>query len=198
MELDYKSVCSELFGTTDIEELKQIANTIHKKNPRGAGRKKMFTDAQIQEMRQMQSNGIPQQEIAMCFKTTRQTVARCLRDDFTDTYTLKIDYMYKQRVCTIIFVDFWNHKIKITNKTPDILHRAFGINENPTWEDFQIFLTDRCFPKSRGDKKSVLESLQLDSYDPMQIVERTKGKTYEDRQWMRFEYRRAYGTNSTI
>ena len=195
MDLDYKSICQQLFGTTDIEELKLIANKLNAKNNRGAGRKKTFTDLQIKEMKKMQSNGISQQRIAEHFATTRQTIARYLKDEFEGTYNLKIDYMYKTNVCTTIFVDFWNNKIKITNKTKDILHRAFGVNENPTWEDFQIFLADRCFSKSRGDRKSVLRALQLDSFDPIQIIERTKGKTYEDNQWMRFKYRSLYGAN---
>lgn len=188
MKVNYELLCSELFGTTDVEQLKKIAETVNKNNNRGAGRKKAFTSKQINEMRKMQAQNISQQKIAMHFGTSRQTVSKYLQEPFYDKYGMRIDFMYKTSVCTTIFVDFWNEKIKITNKTDDILHRAFGVNENPTWADFNEFLSDRCFSKSRGDKKSVLTALRIDSYDPIQIVEQTKGKTYEDNQWMRFKY----------
>lgn len=188
MNVDYKELCNELFGTTDVEQLKKIASKVNKNNNRGAGRKKAFSSEQINKMREMQAQNIPQQKIVEHFGTSRQTISKYLREPFYDKYGMRIDFMYKTSVCTTIFVDFWNEKIKITNKTDDILHRAFGINEDPTWDDFNEFLADRCFSKSRGDKKSVLEALGIDSYDPIQIVEQTKGKIYGDNQWMRFKY----------
>lgn len=186
--IDYKDLCNDLFGTTDVEALKKIAATVNKKNNRNAGRKKVFTQKQVEEMKQMQAKNISQQKIAEYFGTSRQTISKYLREPFYDKYGMRIDFMYKTSVCTTIFVDFWNEKIKITNKTDDILHRAFGTNEHPTWDDFNAFIADRCFSKSRGDKKAVLKAIGVDSYDPIQIVEQTKGKTYEDNQWMRFKY----------
>ena len=188
MSVDYKELCLELFGTTDVEELKAIA----KKNNRGAGRKKAFTEKQIEEMRDMQAHNISQQRIAEHFGTTRQTISKYLKNKLDGRVNYQIDFMYKTSVCTTILVNFWDEQIKIINKTDDILHRAFGVNENPTWEDFNTFLEDRCFSKSRGDRKSVLRALGLDSYDPFQIIEQTKGKTYEDSQWMRFKRRSSY------
>lgn len=188
MNIDYKELCNELFGTTDVEKLKEIAVKVNKKNNRGAGRKKAFTLEQINEMKKMQAQNIPQYQIAEHFGTSRQTVSKYLREPFYDKYGMRIDFMYKTSVCTTILVDFCNERIEITNKTDDILHRAFGVNESPSWEDFNEFLSDRCFSKSRGDRKSVLTALGIDSYDPIQIVEQTKGKTYEDSQWMRFKY----------
>ncbi|HBM98354.1 MAG TPA: Hin recombinase, partial [Ruminococcus sp.] len=55
MNVDYKELCNELFGTTDVEKLKKIASKVNKKNNRGAGRKKAFTSKQINEMREMQA-----------------------------------------------------------------------------------------------------------------------------------------------
>ena len=52
---------------------------------------------------------------------------------------------------TLIDVDFLGRRIRIQNRTEDILHRAFGTNMHPTWEDFEIFLQERCFPASRGN-----------------------------------------------
>jgi hypothetical protein len=36
--------------------------------------------------------------------------------------------------------------------------------------------------------KDILGGLQLTDYDPLQIVEKTKGKTAEDDMWLKFTY----------
>ena len=66
--------------------------------------------------------------------------------------------------------------------------RAFGINRNPTWEDFLEFLEDRCFPRTRDNLKLILQDLELDFYDPFYIIEKTKGRMGEDMQWLRVTY----------
>lgn len=96
--------------------------------------------------------------------------------------------MYQNKPCTAIDVNFLQNKIRIQNYTKDILHRAFGVKESPTWEDFYVFLQDRCFPKTRGNVKTVLVGLGLQDYDPLQIVEKTNGRTAEDDLWLKFQY----------
>ena len=56
--------------------------------------------------------------------------------------------MFRRQPCTVIDVDFLDQKVVIQNKTDDILHRAFGVLEHPTWNDFENFLRDRCFPQT--------------------------------------------------
>ncbi len=109
---------------------------------------------------------------------------------FGDPYQMRIFYKFRDQVCTIIDVDFLRLEIRIQNKTDDMLHRAFGTLENPTWDDFEYFLQDRCFPPTRGNVKDELEALGLDSYDPLQIVEKTGGRTAEDHMHMEFQYRK--------
>ena len=104
--------------------------------------------------------------------------------------------MYQNKPCTAIDVNFLQNKIKIQNYTKDILHRAFGVKESPTWEDFHIFLQDRCFPKTRGNVRTVLAGLGLQDYDPLQIVEKTKGRTAEDDLWLKFQYYERAGTGA--
>ena len=106
----------------------------------------------------------------------------------TDGYTMRMVYMFREQLSTIIDVDFLRQRIAIQNYTDDILHRAFGIVEEPTWEDFELFLRDRCFPETRGNLKEILRDLQLDSYDPLQIVEKTQGRLADDDMWLKFEY----------
>ena len=187
-DVDYKELCLELFGTTDINELKRIAAQINQKNPRRAGRKKKFTDEDVAHMQEMRACGVTIQKIAAEYGTSRQIVSRYLNQVPEAGYTMRMTLMYQNKPCTAIDVNFLENKIKIQNYTKDILHRAFGVNEDPTWEDFQIFLEDRCFPKTRGNVKTILMEMGLRDYDPLQIVEKTNGRTAEDDLWLKFQY----------
>lgn len=186
--VDYKVVCQELFGTTDVDELKRLAAQINQKNPRQAGRKKKFKHEDVERMRELRADGVPMQEIADQYGTSRQIVSKYLNQVPEDGYTMRMTLMYQNRPCTAIDVNFLQNKIKIQNYTKDILHRAFGVKEDPTWEDFYVFLQDRCFPKTRGNVKMVLAGLGLQDYDPLQIVEKTNGRTAEDDLWLKFQY----------
>ena len=70
--VDYREVCRELFGTADVNELKQIAEQFKQKNPRQAGRKKKFTEDDVACMRELRANGVPMREIADRHNTSRQ------------------------------------------------------------------------------------------------------------------------------
>lgn len=188
MNTDYRELCVELFGTDDVNELKMLASNLKNKNPRNAGRKKKFTQDDIREMRAMIANGMTVNEVAERFCTSRQIVGKYLNTKPEKGYTLRMTYMYQQHPCTVIDVDFLNQKIMVQNKTNDVLHRAFGVLEDPAWDDFEWFLKERCFPATRGNMKDILQELQLTDYDPLQIVERTKGRTAEDDMWLKFTY----------
>ena len=187
---DYRELCRELFGTDDVEELRVIAERINKMNTRNAGRKRKFTEQEVVEMLCLQEDGMSVNDIAIRFGTSRQVIGRYLNKPLADGYTMRMTYMFRRQPCTTIDVNFFEQKIRIQNRTNDILHRAFGVNEQPTWEDFEIFLRDRCFPPTRGYLKEELQTLGLDSYDPLQIVEKTKGRTAEDGLWLKIQYRR--------
>lgn len=186
--MDYRALCVELFGTDDVEKIKQIARTYREKNARNAGRKKKFTQEQQREIRRLVEEGSTIKEVAERFQTSRQVIGKYLNQPPQSGYTLRMTYMYQQHPCTVVDVDFLNQKILVQNRTNDMLHRAFGVIENPTWNDFEQFLKDRCFPATRGDVKELLNQLQLTSYDPLQIAEKTKGRTAEDGMWLKFTY----------
>lgn len=186
MNTDYKKLCVELFGTDNVEELKKIAKRL--KDNRNAGRKQKFTEKQIKEIEKLLEGGMTMNEVAERYGTSRQIIDKYVNRPPEKDYTLRMTYMYGQNPCTIIDVDFLNERVTIKNRTDDILHRAFGVVENPTWQQFQGFLEDRCFPKTRGNMKNVLRELNLDSYDPLQIVERTRGRTADDNLWLKFKY----------
>lgn len=186
MNTDYRKLCVELFGTDNVDELKKIAKKL--KDNRNAGRKQKFTDKQIKEIEKLLEGGMTMVEVAERFGTSRQIIDKYVNRPPEKNYTLRMTYMHGQNPCTIIDVDFINERVAIKNRTNDILYRAFGVVENPTWQQFQEFLEDRCFPKTRGNMKAVLKELGIDSYDPLQIVERTKGRTADDNLWLKFKY----------
>jgi hypothetical protein len=101
---------------------------------------------------------------------------------------MRLTYMFRQHPCTVIDVDFLEQKIYIQNKTTDLVHRAFGVIENPTWNDFEVFLKDRCFPETRGNKKELVRQLGLTDYDPLQIIEKTQGRMSDDELWLKVRY----------
>lgn len=185
---DYRKLCQELFGTDDVQQLRAIAKKVNKPNPRHAGRRKKFSDYDIEKMEQLMAGGVAINEIAERFQTTRQTVSRYLNRPISPGCTMRLTYCYQHAPCTIIDVDFLSEKVSIQNRTDDMLRRAFGVNENPTWEDFELFLQERCFPKSRGLIKEQLRDLGLSDYDPLQIIEKTGGRTAEDHMWIKVQY----------
>jgi len=185
---DYQKLCVALFGTDDINELKKIAKEINNKNSRNAGRKKKFTQDDVREMKRLIADGVTVNEVARRFHTSRQVVGKYINTKPKEGYTLRMTYMYKQHPCTVIDVDFLNRRVMIENKTRDIFHRAFGVVEEPTWNDFEEFLKERCYSAARGDIKNILAQFRLTDYDPLQIVEKTRGRTVEDDMWLRFNY----------
>lgn len=96
--------------------------------------------------------------------------------------------MCDEECCTQILVDFLHEKIEIRNTTDKIMLRAFGININPTWEEFLEFLEERCFPRTRDNLKLILRDLDLDFYEPLNIIEKTQGRMGEDMQWLKITY----------
>ena len=181
---DYRKLCIELFGTDDENELRKIAGRLR------GGRKKALTEKDIAFALELQTKGVGTKEIADYFGVSRQTISKYLNKPLTGSYVMQLDFMFKQKVCTEIYVDFEHKQIKIINRTNDIMKRAFGVNENPTWEDFESFLEERCFPNSRALKKTILQRIGMDSYDPLQILEMNKGRTAEDNQYINFTRKR--------
>lgn len=180
---DYRQLCIDLFGTDDVEKLKKIAN---KKS--SVGRKKSLNKEEIEIAIRYIQEGTSISVVAQMFGVSRQTLSKYLNNAFKD-FSLRLDFMHKQKVCTKIYVDYKNEKVKIINMTDDILHRAFGVNEKPDWNDYCDFLEERCFPKTRAFAKRILEELEISSgYDPLMIIEKTQGRMAEDDQYINIAY----------
>ena len=109
---DYRELCVELFGTDDVDRLRKIAELARKQNPRNAGRKRKFGAEEIARMRDLQVAGATIQQIANKFGTSRQIVSKYLHTPLAAPYTMRITYMYRQKPCTTIDVDFWRKKFR--------------------------------------------------------------------------------------
>lgn len=191
---------------------------MEKRNERKAGRKPIFTEEKIAEIRSKREQGVTVSSLAKEYGVSRQTLSTYLNKqdrqieeiikslrvwrefnrsfqevDLLD-YTVRMDFMCEDDCCTQILVDFKREKIQIRNTTDKIMLRAFGINRNPTWEDFLEFLEDRCFPRTRDNLKLILQDLELDFYDPFYIIEKTQGRMGEDMQWLKVTYLNLAGT----
>ena len=98
----------------------------------------------------------------------------------------RIVYVYMDRKKPATLLDIYPaiNRLEIWNFTDDLISRAFGSREKPSWQEYEQFLEDRCMPRTRYGIKKELEHMGLDSYDPFQIVEITKGRVYGDGQWL--------------
>ncbi len=100
---------------------------------------------------------------------------------------LRIWYMYEKTVCTIIDVDELSRQVMIHNYIDNPLFRAFGIETEPSFEDYEEFLKSRCFPETRDKLKLELKRLDIPFYDPILIIEKTEGRMAEDHFWLKIE-----------
>ena len=69
MPSDYQQQIKEIFGTADLDELRELAKTlkINNPNPRNAGRKAQLTPDQTVEVLELHRKGIGNTEIAKQF-----------------------------------------------------------------------------------------------------------------------------------
>lgn len=95
-------------------------------------------------------------------------------------------YRYYDRdvLCTTIYADFTVEELLSVNHTDELIHRAFGANEAPTWGDFMTFLEERSVPRTRHGIKRILDEMGLEEYDPVKITEKSQGRMFEDHQWL--------------
>ena len=90
-------------------------------------------------------------------------------------------------LCTTIYADFTDRTLVAENHTSDPVKTAFGNNALPTWDDFQIFLEERCVPRQRSGLREYLTSIGAEEYDPLEIIGKTAGRMAEDDQWLTVE-----------
>ena len=197
-------------------ESRKVVSGMAVNNPRNAGRKPSITDAELQKIRAKREQGISVTKLAEEYGVSRQTMSTYLNPQQEDIneiiyrtykkwievnkefrnshkvqdYLLRMEYMCEDEICSSILVNFEKKEIAVVNHTNDVIHQAFGVKAKPDWEDFEYFLESRCFPRGRDHMKDILRDLELDFYDPLAIIEKTKGRMAEDKQWLRLMYYR--------
>ena len=100
---------------------------------------------------------------------------------------LVLFYYDDKTLCTKIAADYTEKSICVENFVPNVLRTAFGNNQEPTWEDYLLFLEERCIPKSRAGLRQYLDEIGVDEYDPFEIIKKTSGRMAEDQQWIKVE-----------
>ena len=100
---------------------------------------------------------------------------------------MKLEFYDSESLCTEIIADFTDETLSVENTTEHIVKTAFGKNEAPTWKDFQNFLEERCVPQSRSGIREYLETIGVESYEPLEIIKKTNGRMAEDNQWLKWE-----------
>jgi putative transcriptional regulator len=60
----------------------------------------------------------------------------------------KYEYYDRDTLCSIIDVDFTTKQVRVENKVDSILDTAFGVNTEPTWDDFLIFFRESLYSKN--------------------------------------------------
>jgi len=186
-------------------------------NVRNAGRKPSISREELQVIKCKREQGSSVTRLAEEYGVSRQTMSAYLNTeekedinqiiyrtykkwaevnrDFRKScqvqdYLLRMEFMCEDELCSSILVNFKNKEVAVVNHTNDVIHQAFGVKAKPDWEDFEYFLESRCFPRGRDYMKDILRDLELDFYDPLAIIEKTKGRMAEDKQWIRLIYYR--------
>ncbi len=144
----------------------------------------------------MEAMGITedQRELELSFDGTKITLSHRLSgSEFierqrADGHEVRILHLYDNNdLCSTIYADYTERMVVVENQAVPSIKTAFGNNPLPTWEDFQAFLTERCIPRQRAGLREYLETLGLDEYDPLSIIEKTGGRMAEDQQWLTIE-----------
>ena len=90
-------------------------------------------------------------------------------------------------LCAKIAADETAQQVCLENLVTDYLKFPFGNNQFPSWEDYLHFLEDRCIPRSRVGLREYLEAIGVDSYAPLEIIQKTQGRMAEDDLWLTVE-----------
>ena len=72
-----------------------------------------MTETDVKNAIEMQKNGKTTAEIAQTFNVSRQTISKYLNKPLNGNYVMRLDFMFRQKVCTEIYVNFADKKMKI-------------------------------------------------------------------------------------
>lgn len=96
-----------------------------------------------------------------------------------------IDVFWKDELTAEI--DILNNKVKIKKHTNNPIKQFFLAFDSMDIIAFSELLEARCWERGRKDISELLGKIGLDEYDPIEIVKRTFGVSYNDSIWFRFD-----------
>lgn len=133
-------------------------------------------------------------QLELCFDGTSITITKKLSfSEFLEAnrqtgHKLFLLSCYSGSVlCARIAADETAKKLRVENLVSDFLKLPFGNNQNPSWEDYLHFLESRCIPQTRAGLREYLETIGVDRYDPLEIIQKTQGRMAEDAIWLTVE-----------
>lgn len=121
------------------------------KNDRNAGRKSKINQAELEEIKSRIANGEKVATLAIEYGMSRQALYKKIKEDGA---ILKIDYLVDGTCATQIEVDTKRERIQIINYAKQISKRAFGVKNDPDWDDFADFLL-RQYIIARSDVEAI-------------------------------------------
>lgn len=160
------------------EELKRIKQSEKKTK----GRPSIDNEKRVRIL-SLYRQGNSMRNIAKQEKTALGTVHKIIKEAVQRS---RIVYVFsdKEIPATIIDACSLNETVKIINLTDDMVSRAFGVREETDWKGFEEFLESRCMPRTRYGIRDELRGMNIDSYDPFLILDKTKGRVYGDHQYL--------------
>jgi hypothetical protein len=162
-------------------EMKQMKETQPKSRRKG---RPAVADVKRRKVLKTYQQGLTMREIAGLEDLALGTVYNIIKEA-TEQSRMVYVFADREMPATIIDVCPLTRKVKIVNLTDNLISRAFGIRENPNWEDYEAFLEDRCMPRTRYGIREELRNLGINSYDPFLIVQETFGRVHGDHQYLR-------------
>ena len=147
--MNFKDQIQQIFGTTDIYELKQISrdadnyrclkadmnNSSISEKKKNTGRKNSFTEEQLAHILALQNRGEKITDIARQYHVSRQTIYSQIKRayNFSDDPDVKMrmNFMNHDDLCTTIDIDFKHEKINHTFKIQPVFNRNDSFHSHP-------------------------------------------------------------------
>jgi hypothetical protein len=96
------------------------------------------------------------------------------------------DYMCADELSSTVSV-YNDDSIEVKDYSNEPVRLPFGTwGSKATLKDVEDFLATRCFPKSRFNCKQILNSGDIQFYNPLEICRKTQGRMSDDEFWIRF------------
>lgn len=101
---------------------------------------------------------------------------------------LHIDFYHGDDLVASIEADFYNKTVTAYQTfVKDIQLLPFGVWMYPTYTELIEYFKTRCWEPVRPDIETILNKLNVETYDVVEIVKKTHGRKSNDNFWMKFD-----------